>query len=264
MWINSFAHGRTTYELKHHAAFIEAVLRRGAPKEADRDVGPDAADADLRLTKSNLCVNLCAARRREGPSAGRQDQGRATGACAETRRGRTAAPRRRTHRPRPQIAVPAADDEWLPQMAVLNDVLSKSTETEPPMRDIDGVMTLVRVRRDPTMHALTAFGANDAEPAESRLPAPEQPLLTRLDVAQLGELVERYIEYVDHEGRSVHLPGSFVAHYLTRYDHALPVVTAVATLPLVLLNVRLTGCGLNHERGIVPRTDALAAILHSQ
>ena len=148
-------------------------------------------------------------------------------------------------------------------MAVLNDVLSKSTEPEPPMRDIDGVMTLVRVRRVPTMHALTAFGANDAEPAESRLPAPEQPLLTRLDVAQLGELIEHYIEYVGDEGRSVHLPGSFVAHYLTRHDHALPVVTAVATLPLVLLDgTFLTGHGLNHERGIVFRVPgALEALL---
>ena len=44
---------------------------------------------------------------------------------------------------------------WLPQMQVLNEVLGASTALEPPMRDIDGVVTQVRVRRVPNMHALT-------------------------------------------------------------------------------------------------------------
>jgi hypothetical protein len=40
-------------------------------------------------------------------------------------------------------------------MEVLNDVLGESKDREPPMRNIDGVLTQVRVRRLPNMHALT-------------------------------------------------------------------------------------------------------------
>jgi hypothetical protein len=37
LWVHSFAHGRTTYELRHDAASVEAALRATDPKEiADR------------------------------------------------------------------------------------------------------------------------------------------------------------------------------------------------------------------------------------
>ena len=54
-----------------------------------------------------------------------------------------------------------------------------SAECEPPMRDIDGVVTEVRVRRVPNMHMLTRLGSNEEETEETRLPPPEQPLLSR-------------------------------------------------------------------------------------
>ena len=62
LWINSFAHGRTTYELKHDAASIEAHLRAADPAEAaDRfvrlllaaDLAPDE-EQRLRDIASNL------------------------------------------------------------------------------------------------------------------------------------------------------------------------------------------------------------------
>src|SRR5262249_9495059 len=55
--------------------------------------------------------------------------------------------------PRPQIAAPAPDAPWIPQMDVLNEVLGHSPDPEPPSRDIDGVVVSVRVRRVPNMHA---------------------------------------------------------------------------------------------------------------
>jgi hypothetical protein len=35
-------------------------------------------------------------------------------------------------------------------------------------------------------------------------------------LSQLAELIEQYVEFVDKNGRSVHLPAKFVRHYLKR------------------------------------------------
>lgn len=63
----------------------------------------------------------------------------------------------------------------------------------------------------------------------TRLPEPEQWVLTRLNGMHLAELIEQYIDYVDDEGRSVHLPMPFVRHYMQRFDGVLPTVVAIAT-----------------------------------
>jgi hypothetical protein len=51
---------------------------------------------------------------------------------------------------------------------------------------------------------------------------------------EVAELIERHIDFVDKDGRSVHLPSNFVRHYIKRDDGALPTLVAVSTLPLVL------------------------------
>jgi hypothetical protein len=86
-------------------------------------------------------------------------------------------------------------------MEVLNDVLGNSADREPPMRDIDGVVTQVRVRRVPKMHALTPQGSNAEETKDTRLPPPDLPLLSQLDEYVLAELIERHMEYVDDNGQ---------------------------------------------------------------
>ena len=139
-------------------------------------------------------------------------------------------------------------------MEILNEILGRSEAAEPPMRDIDGVVTQVRVRRVPNMHALTAAGANKGESKETQQPAAEQPLLTRFNEMQLAELIEYHIDYVDKAGKSVHLGAPFVRHFHTRTDDALPIVTAIATLPIVLPDrTLLSNRGLDRQRGIVFR-----------
>jgi hypothetical protein len=39
---------------------------------------------------------------------------------------------------------------------------------------------------------------------------------------EVAEMIEQYIDYVDDEGRSVHLPMPFVRHYMRRDDNASP------------------------------------------
>ena len=65
------------------------------------------------------------------------------------------------------------------------------------------------------------------------LPRPEQWVIKRMSIEQLAEVIERHIDFVEKDGRSVHLPPKFVRHYLKRDDGVLPTVVAVSTLPLV-------------------------------
>jgi hypothetical protein len=263
-WIHSFAHGRTVYELRYDAGVVKAALDK-----ADKDQVADifvamVLSGDLSEDETETLRNQTADRAGIGKRVldARLKRARKERAQreAEEKRQRVIAERRD---PRPQITAPAPDAEWLPQIGVLNDVLGASRAPEPPMRDVDGCMTRVRVRPVYTMHTLTALGSNQGDTEETRLPAPDQPLLTRHDEAELAELIEQHIEYIDATGRPVHLGSGFVKHYLRRHDGAMPVVAAVATLPMVLPDgTILSGHGLVRERGIVFRVpDELQKLL---
>ncbi len=86
----------------------------------------------------------------------------------------------------------------------------------------------------------------------TRLPAPEQWALHRMNEMEVAELIEQHIDYVDEDGRSVHLPTKFVRHYVSRDDGVLPTVVAIVTLPIVLGDGSLLAPdGLDRARGIV-------------
>jgi hypothetical protein len=265
VWINSFAHGRTTYGLKLDFAAARAILDR-TEKAGVVDVFVSLAiTADLREDEIEQLRHLTAERGGVGPRALTDilKQARKHHAAGLARQERERRMAERTD-PRPQIPAPAATASWLPQMNVLNDVLGHAPGLEPPMRDVDGIPVVVRVRRMPKLHAFTALGANQEESEETRLPSPEQPLLTRLTEPQLAELIEGHIDYVDAFGNPVHLHNAFVHHYHTRpNDVALPLASAVLTLPLVLGDgTLLKKPGLDRERGIILRIPSeLSAIL---
>jgi hypothetical protein len=255
-WIHSFAHGRTVYELKWDAAAVETALNNAPTREVAGTYIKYALNADLDAEQLDRLRDLTAQR----AGVGRRAIDRQLKAASQEQkrdRQREAEEQRAAERqdPRPRIEVPSITAPWLPQMEVLNNVLGTSTAHEPPMRDLDGFVVQVRCRRVPSLHALTSGGSNGEETDETRLPAPEQPLLMRLDEAQLAELIERNIEYFDaRSGAEVHLPSPFVKHFLQRSDNILPVVTAIATLPLVLPDgAILSGRGLDRQRGIVFR-----------
>jgi hypothetical protein len=254
-WINSFAHGRTVYELRFDArAAREAIDAADDAQVADvfvqvavgGDLDPaaleglrDAVSDRAKIGKRTLMAKLAAAQKAQGARD------------AEDRRNRKAAER---NDPRPQLDVPAPDAPWLPVMEALNDVMSSSKAPEPPMRDIDGVATEIRVRCVPDLHGLTSVGVNDGDAKDTRLPAPEQPLLTRMTEVRLAEAIERHIEYMNDKGCPVHLGPAFVSHYLQRSDNILPIVTSVATLPVVTVAGRLMATpGLDRDSGIVFR-----------
>jgi hypothetical protein len=263
-WIHSFAHGCTRYELRYDAAAVGKAIDDAPPEEAVNVLIRYMLAAELDAVELAKLRQDVAKRAKAGLRSieqqlkeAREQQRRER---AREERDRKIAERRD---PRPQIPAPPKDAEWLPQMKVLNEVLGASRDLEPPARDIDGCMVQVRVRRLPKMHELTPLGANEGDTEETRLPAPEQPLLTRLDEPQLAEMIERHIEYVDDAGRPVHLAKAFVNHFQRRTDDALPVMSAIATMPIVLADsTLLTGRGLDRERGIVFRVpEELQAML---
>jgi hypothetical protein len=235
VWIHSFAHGRTIYELKLGARKVEAILNATPDAEAIEVFVRLVVDADIEDHDRERIRNAVSAR--TGVNKRTIDQAIKTAIGERTvRRQQEERDRRNAERrdPRPQILVPAADAPWLPEVETLNDILGTSITPEPPARDSDGYITQVRVRRPLNMHTLTAPGANAGETDETRLPAPEHPLLTRLDDIAVAELIELHIDYVDRKDRQVHLPMPFVRHFVLRADHALPIMNAVATLPIVL------------------------------
>jgi hypothetical protein len=254
--IHSFAHGRTVYVLKHDAASVRALLE-GTRTDALLDrFAQLVLDADLNDAERIELRNLVHTRIGIGVRIIEQTVRRAQQGRAEAERKRRAA--QRTD-PRPRIQTPAEDAEFTPHMQKLNDVLGSSRDGEPPTRDIDGYIAKVRKLRVPHMHALTTDSANAEEVADKRLPPPEQLLISRLSEPQLAEFVERYVEHYaeDRNGneRSVRLNSKFVHQYYHRPDdEALPVIAAIATLPLVLADgTMLAQNGLDRGRGIVFR-----------
>ena len=62
------------------------------------------------------------------------------------------------------------------------------------------------------MHLFTTANADtEAEERDHSLPAPEQWLIRRMNEMQLAEAIERHIDFVDQNWRSVHLRNSFRA-----------------------------------------------------
>jgi hypothetical protein len=86
----------------------------------------------------------------------------------------------------------------------------------------------------------------------TKLPPPEQWAIVPMNEIELAEEIEKFIEYVDDDGRPVHLPTQFVRHYMRRDDGVLHTVVAVATLPIILADggVLSLDNDIDPERGI--------------
>ena len=267
-WINSFAHGRTVYELRHDAASVRHAIAHAAAADAVDIFVKHALDADMRADENE---ELLAAASRVSGVGTRAIGKRLADERAEhaARRSQAEASRRAAERddPRPSLEAPLPDAPWLLVMATLNEVLGASTHAEPPMRDADGYLVAITDRSIASLHLLTSASVDGTvAPAELQA-APPMPLITRLDDTQAAEIIERHVEHYveDSHGarRPVHLAPAFVRHYLRRADGALPVVNAVLTLPLVSARGQLlSGRGLDRKLGVVFRIpEALMAVL---
>jgi hypothetical protein len=86
----------------------------------------------------------------------------------------------------------------------------------------------------------------------TKLPPPEQWVLWQMNDMEVAEMIEEHIDFVNMDGRSVHLPMQFVQHFRQRFDQVLPTAVALATAPIVLADGEiLAPDGLDRSRGIV-------------
>jgi hypothetical protein len=165
LWVNSFAHGRTVYELRFDFRGAEDALNKALPDEAADlfvrlvfagDLGEDAIER-LRNIASRISG---AGKRSLDAKLKRARQQRAAATILEERERRLA----ERKDPRPEIPLPPPDAEWLPQMRLLNDVLGTSRASEPPMRNVEGFAVEVRSKSIPSLHLLTTREVNRDEP----------------------------------------------------------------------------------------------------
>jgi hypothetical protein len=136
LWINSFAHGRTVYELRYDFKAIAAILEKTPIEDLAEAFVEFAMLGDLDPIEIEKLRNLVSQRAGIGKRAladmVRQARATRSSEQAKQKRERRIAERQD---PRPLVPVPASDAEWYPTMKLLNDVLANSTAAEPPMRD---------------------------------------------------------------------------------------------------------------------------------
>jgi hypothetical protein len=231
LWINSFAHGRTVYDLRFDLAAILDAIEQAANNDVMFVLDEVFAHAELNEDELDTLQDAIAERTDNGKRviAKRLKRLQEEQKKEQARQDRLRRAAQRTDR-RPFISVPDDDAEWLPTMKVLNEVLGRSTAAIPPARNLDGFVTVPRKLIVPGTHAL---GDHPDQEGRYRLPVPEQWLLHPLGAIELSELIERHIEF-HFMGTSVHLPMAFVHHYVRRIDdHALPKLKALVTTPLV-------------------------------
>jgi hypothetical protein len=163
-WINSFAHGRTVYELKHDAASVRTAMEKAAKEDVVTTFVRLAVLADLdpvereelrqltkKLSKVGLGVIDATLKAAQQQKAKRDAEG------AHARQ----AARRKD--PRPWIPAPFPDEPFLPVMATLNEVISKVIAAQPPSRDIDDDAMRARKLPVPNMHAFSSSEVNVEE-----------------------------------------------------------------------------------------------------
>ena len=253
VWIHSFAHGRTVYELKRDYAAAEKAINDADPEDVPDVYVRVVLAADLTGAERQRLREIAAKR----SGVGKRPLDEHAQAGSQRRRPHAEAQRRREEQraarrdPRPAVRAPMQDDEWLPVMGVLNAAHAASKADEPPMRDRENDLAQIRTVEPTGLHLLTADGRDD-------IPAPPQPLIVKLSPAEAAEMIERHVEFTaetaDGSDRPVHLAAPFVQHFMRRTDGALPVVSGVAMLPLVLPNGELlSGHGLDRRSGIVFR-----------
>ena len=153
-WIHSFAHGRTTYALKHDATSVRKAMEKAAKDDVVATFTRLAAGADLDAVElaelRQLAKKLSGIGLRAIDDSLKSAQQQQAAQNAKAARARQAA---RRQDPRPQIRSPFHDEPWLPQMDVLNEVIGGVIAARPPARDIDGDAMQMRKHPVPNMHA---------------------------------------------------------------------------------------------------------------
>ena len=174
--------GHALYELKLDAAAVRAAMAAASDRDVVKTFVKLATLADLDEEETERLRNEAAKRSGIGKRTITQMLRTALHELAAKRQYK-AQERALAERndPRPRVDVPDANAPWLVVMAILDEVISASSDGHPAPRGIKG-------------HS--AFTGK------------------RMSIEECAEMIERHVEFVDKNGRSVRLPTKFVRHYL--------------------------------------------------
>ena len=264
--INCFAHGGSVFFLRHDATSVAELIERDNPTKAVQILCSLASIIDFDVAERKTLVKFVGDR----AGCGERTAGAALKETLATERERRAEEARdKADRESTTIRLPAlpADTKINPVMDTWDDILAHATAVrgddhdfaEPPMRNAEGWPIEIRWRDPPGLHTLSSAGANAEEDENSRLPAPEQFLLSKHDQFSLEIEVGKYITFVQRTldgSRDVAPPEKFTLHYLKLRGSAAPRVHAILTLAIVLPDrTLLAENGLDRERKVAFRID---------
>jgi hypothetical protein len=161
-WINSFAHGRTVYELRFDAKSIKRLIEQADACDAVSLFVSLAALADLELHEHEELRNLVS--RRSGTNKRTIDR-MINDAKKETAH-KAKEDARKQHfaerqDPRPLIRSPAIDDPWISVIKTIDAVVGAETPHDPRTRDIDNMVATLTLVKIPKTRAFSH--ANDGD-----------------------------------------------------------------------------------------------------
>ena len=152
-WIHSFAHGRTTYELRYDAESVRTRLASHDPvqlilaAELDeiqtKQIINEVAD-QLGVKAADVKATIKSARKQRMHELAKERDARRLAARSD---------------PRPQLTAPYENAPWIPQMGIIEEALGGVTR--PPTRDADGSVMQTRQRRVRGLHAFNSTTANE-------------------------------------------------------------------------------------------------------
>jgi hypothetical protein len=246
IFINSFAHGGQTFELKLDFEAIGKILSETDANNAidtmirhvlTGSLDPVERDMLARKAAAAADVKLRPVQQKLKAAQEAYDQQRVVAIRATALANRTD--------PRPQHTAPAATTPWLPEMKTYDDILGAVTGDIPPTRHIENELNCVRCTVVPGTHAFSSDRTKEKPPAP-------QWNICKLDNCDVANLLETHIDFTDPKtGFSVQCPPAFVDHYRQWHGSTLPKLVAVSPLPLVLGNGEiLAPHGLDRLRGI--------------
>ena len=154
-WINSFAHGRTVYELKYDASTIKAIIEESAEEAVAARFVELVAHAQLTEAELDTLKDLVALRAGCGKrpinkmvkDALTQEQIKQRNERRERRIAENTDSRQ-------WMTAPDSEAPWLPQVDVINEVLTTQEEPLfPHIREPDGTFSLSDLAAAPGTHA---------------------------------------------------------------------------------------------------------------
>jgi hypothetical protein len=250
IFINSFAHGGQTFELKLDAEAIGKILAQTNASDVVDTMINHVLTGSLDAVEIDTLVRQAAELAGVGlrPVQQKLKAARLAHVLQQKAHARAARLMIRTD-PRPRMPAPLDDAQWLPEMAALNDVLGNVGGRLPPARRLEGQLAEVQSIPVIGMHMFKTANEPDEDTPEqdqvdpstgaeeeTEIP-PKQWIIKTLSKYESAEMIERYIEHYDTtslDERPVQYPTNFVRHYMTRTDQVLPYLVAINTLPVVL------------------------------